>query len=357
MCAAGLPRAEKLKPARLLNWLDDAARHVGLETRRHWYRFDRSPGTYKNSPGYFCCYFLLQVLQEDFRVRYNPARVRDPSFQDPKCLDPDFRDSQDLFIHGIIDGDGGTCASMPVLYVAVGRRLGYPVKLVEGRGHLFFRWDDPTGSRFHVPECFNIEGTGNGIGSYPDEHYRTWPEPWNDAEKAAGVYLKSLEPARELAGFLGTRGECLADNNRLDEAIQAYRWAVALSPRDPRYTWRLQQLVRKNCPNILEIQEMIAFGRAARARSRPQSFGFDIVHSLRAARARSRPQTPPAGALGSFPLIQGRTGFPLPFDAVQHGAPSGATTRLPGHTRNCQCYQCRPPGAMSQIPPNPLHPR
>ena len=79
MCAAGLPRAEKVEPARLLNWLDDAAHQVGLETRRHWYRFDRSPGMYKNSPGYFCCYFLLQVLQEDFRVRYNPARVRDPA--------------------------------------------------------------------------------------------------------------------------------------------------------------------------------------------------------------------------------------------------------------------------------------
>src|SRR5581483_2672068 len=73
LCAAGLPGAEGLAIGRVLDWLDDAAASVDLETRRHWYRFVASPDTYNNSPGYFCCYFLLQVLQEDFGVRYNPA--------------------------------------------------------------------------------------------------------------------------------------------------------------------------------------------------------------------------------------------------------------------------------------------
>ncbi len=73
ICAAGLPGAENLDVARMLDWLDEAARQVDLETRRHWYRFIDSPATYYNSPGYFCCYFLLQVLQEDFGVKYNPA--------------------------------------------------------------------------------------------------------------------------------------------------------------------------------------------------------------------------------------------------------------------------------------------
>ncbi len=143
MCAGGLHGAENLEIGRMFDWLDEAARTVDYHTRRHWYRFTESPSAYNSSPGYFCCYFLLQVLQEDFGVKYNPARVRDPTFQDPKCLEPDFSDSRDLFIHGIIDGPGGTCVSMPVIYVAVGRRLGYPLKLVESRGHLFFRWDDP----------------------------------------------------------------------------------------------------------------------------------------------------------------------------------------------------------------------
>ena len=45
---------------------------------------------------------------------------------------PDFCQPEDVFIHGMIveGGKGGTCASMPVLYVAVGRRIGLPLYLV-----------------------------------------------------------------------------------------------------------------------------------------------------------------------------------------------------------------------------------
>src|SRR5262249_32550659 len=151
-------------------------------------------------------------------------------------LDPDFRDSRDLFIHGMIDGPGGTCSSMPVLYVAVGRRLGYPLKLVETRGHLFIRWDDPQGRCFVVPETFNVEGTGSGIASYEDDHYRTWPEPWTEADKAGGWYLKSMTPREELASVLTTRGHCLTDNGRLALAVQVYGWASAVVPDDRRYS-------------------------------------------------------------------------------------------------------------------------
>ena len=225
-CAQGLPGAEDLDEGRMLGWLDQAAERVKFETRRHWYRFNQAPSTYNTSAAYFCCYFLLQTLQEDLGVRYNPARIRDPKFQDPKCFDPDFRDSRDLFIHGMIDGPGGTCASMPVMYAAVGRRLGYPLKLVETRGHLFVRWDDPDGKCFGFPETFNVEGAGEGIASYDDEHYKTWPEPWTEIDAAEGWYLKSMTPLEELASFLATRGGCLTDNGRLAEALQAYGWAA-----------------------------------------------------------------------------------------------------------------------------------
>ncbi len=74
MCALGLPGAENIDAAKYHRWLDDAARAVEFDTKRHWYRFMGWPGAYRNSLGYFCCSFLLQVLQEDFNVRYNPAR-------------------------------------------------------------------------------------------------------------------------------------------------------------------------------------------------------------------------------------------------------------------------------------------
>lgn len=235
ICAGGLPHSENIDIERYFDWMEEAAHVADFNVRRHLYRFNASPRTYHISLGYFCCYHLLQTLQEEFGVRYNPARVRDPKFQDPKCHDPDFSDSRDLFIHGIIDGPGGTCSSMPVLYTAVGRILGSPLKLVETRGHLFFRWDDPKGTRFGYPDVFNVEGTGEGIGSDSDDHYRKWPEPWTETDIAAGYYLKSLSPAEELAGFLATRAECLTCNHRIEEAHQAYTWASALVPTDPRY--------------------------------------------------------------------------------------------------------------------------
>ena len=61
-CAQSLPGAEGLDEGRMLDWLDEAARLVHFETRRHWYRFTDFPGTYNNSAGYFCCYYLLQTL-------------------------------------------------------------------------------------------------------------------------------------------------------------------------------------------------------------------------------------------------------------------------------------------------------
>jgi hypothetical protein len=164
---------------------------------------------------------LVQVLQEDCGVRYNKERVRDI----------DFTNSKDLFLHGMVGSDnGGTCVSMPVLYVAVGRRLGYPMFLVLAKGHVFARWDDSKSG-----ERFNIEGSGEGFSSYPDDHYKAWPMKMTETEAKAGNYLTSLSPARELAVFLAARGHCLGDTRRLPEARVAYAQAHRFDPKSPEY--------------------------------------------------------------------------------------------------------------------------
>ena len=350
MCAGGLPGAENLDFARLHDWLDDAARQADFQTRRHWYRFNLSLEKYHTSPGFFCCSFLLQTLQEDFKVRYNPVRARDHKFQDLKCPDPDFRDSRDLFIHGIIDGDGGTCASMPVLYVAVGRRLGYPLTLVESRGHLFMRWDDPAGKCLGVPEVLNIEGAGEGIALYPDSHYREWPEAWTATDEAGGWFLNSLTPRQELAAFLVTRAACLEDNRRLPEAVQAYIWARDLAPHDGRYV----QLAA-NKANRLAFQEqqevaaMTEISRQNRERLRlPLS-----PPGVAGTRSEMKPSH------GSWCYCQGcRAARGAAAVEIGNGSRHAAgcqcfhcheakesvisTPRTVGHSPACQCVSCRP---------------
>ncbi len=341
ICASGLPGSENLDVARMLDWLDEAAQQVDFETRRHWYRFIDSPASYHNSPGYFCCYFLLQVLQEDFGVKYNPARVRDAKFQDPKCFDPDFQDSRDLFIHGIIDGPGGTCGSMPVIYVAVGRRLSYPLKLAETRAHLFFRWEDLEGKRFGFREKFNVEGAGAGISMRSDEHYLTWPEPWSEADKRGGWYLRSLTPAQELAGFLVSRGECLADNGRLAEAIQAYRWACAIAPGDERYEWHLRRYSNRLTE---DHRRAIEYGEEQLRRQRKrqeaiyrgtQKEGFpghtSTCNCLHCREART------TQALAGFPRHGPSCQCRQCFQARALATPPNAL----GHPPMCQCFHCQ----------------
>jgi tetratricopeptide (TPR) repeat protein len=235
MAAAGLRWAEDLDVGAVLAWLDRAANEIRLATERHAYQFREGSEQFENSPAYFSMLVMATVLCRQFGVRYNPAKIRDPKFQDPNCFTPDFSDSRDLFIHGLITGPGGTCASMPVLYASVGRRLGYPLKLVQSKGHMFVRWDDPNGEVFQPGARFNIEATTQGLGCPPDEHYRNWPMPITETEDAAGIYLRSLTPREEVAEFRSTRGICLWENGRYAEALREYHLAIALAPSNQGY--------------------------------------------------------------------------------------------------------------------------
>jgi hypothetical protein len=321
MCAGGLPGAEDLDIAKQNDWLDQAAAQVDLQARNHLREFKDSPNTYSNSLGYFCCNFLLRTLQELFGVKYNQARISDPSFQDSKCINPDFSDSRDLFIHGIIDGPGGTCASMPVLYVAVGRRLGYPLKLVQSRGHLFFRWDNPMGEPFGVPERFNIEATAQGLAFQPDEFYETWPEPWPEFDHLGGWYLRSLSPAGELSDFLARRGDCLVDNGRLDDAIVAYRWACGVSPHDARYWCQLETIrQRRGEQRRLERSAIVALEDMQHQRQQRDQLMSDLM-----------PSQPRASCHGDsckcFHCTQTRS--------------TRQRSNLPGHPPGCVCSNCQ----------------
>jgi hypothetical protein len=220
VCAMGLPGTEGLDLQALAATLDHWAERVRVETERHLYRATdpRYADHYSHSEARLRAEFLVQVLQEDCGVHYNKDRI----------LDVDFANPADLFVFGMIDNDnGGTCASMPVLYTAVGRRLGYPMKLVLAKQHVFVRWEDRE-------ERFNIEAAGDGgVSFFPDEHYRTWPRPISDAEAASGEFLRSLTPAEELAVFLLNRGICHYANGQAAEARACLAEAHRLMPHAP----------------------------------------------------------------------------------------------------------------------------
>jgi len=227
LSAQELPGAGELNISNSLVTLDQWAKRVQTETERHLYRFRANPAEFENSEGYFRMLMMSVVFYEDFGIRYNPQRMSSPDQID--LNDRFFADSQDIFLHGLLGNRRmGTCSSLPVLYAAVGRRLGYPLKLVTTKAHLFLRWQDGT-------ERFNLEATGRGMNRYDDEHFKRWPFPVSEEEIRADGYLKSLTAAEELAVFLSLRGNCLKEAGRLWEAATCYAQAVRLAPGSRSY--------------------------------------------------------------------------------------------------------------------------
>jgi hypothetical protein len=164
LSAAGLARSSEPDVEQCRATLRSWAQHVRSETKRHQYRYDRNPAEFENSPGFYRMMMLAVVLAEDYGIHYDPERVAGPA--STRLDDGFFADPSRVFLHGLLGPErSGTCSSLPVLYVAVGRELGYPLKLVTTKGHLFVRWEG-SGERF------NIEATGHGVNRLDDDYYR-----------------------------------------------------------------------------------------------------------------------------------------------------------------------------------------
>lgn len=234
--AFGLPMAGLLDVRKLCQQIDSWSQHVRQETRK-MHRVRVMPEYRDWSEARFRMLVLTTVLQRDFGVRYNHRFAQG---------DYDARDSRNLFLHGLLTGRGGTCVSMPVLYAAVGRRLGYPIKLVEAKEHIFCRWDGEDGERF------NIEATARGFHDPSDDYYQTFPVPLSARDLASGLYLRSLTPREELALFLGQRGSCCFDHLQLHQAALCFGTARDLAPNYPQYEHaRMKALVvRRALPKV-----------------------------------------------------------------------------------------------------------
>jgi hypothetical protein len=226
ICAVGLPAGPS--PAiirgclnKLKSWTALARRFTD-SSRDEFFRPD--PARYNNSEALFCSATLVAALQRHCGLRYNPTKIPAEAVFG----------AADSFIHGALLGEGGTCASMPVVVAAVGRRLGYPIKLVraarDGHGHVFGRWDEPGG------EKLNIEATAPNLGIPDDDDFRTGAWAMTPEMEKAGLFLKSLTPREELALFLGLRAWHwqLAKNWR--EAVEPLAWASILSPQNRVYS-------------------------------------------------------------------------------------------------------------------------
>jgi hypothetical protein len=239
LCAEGLSGAEQVDVAGCLSTLNSWAAAVQRYVDDSYGQFQSGPADYSHDVGVFCFLSMVTLLKHPrgIGVRYEPTAIRSD----------DFSDSRDDFLHGILTRRTGTCASLPVLFVAIGRRLGWPMHLAVAKRHVYCQWVHADGTRR------NLEGSCPGGGeTYPNEHYDRWPAPLTRDELASDRYLRPLTAAESLALFLETRGHCLVDNRRFEEAREAYAQAFKVAPHWSQYEGHVYSLqlhqARANLP-------------------------------------------------------------------------------------------------------------
>ena len=228
LCAQGLPGAENIDVGKYLATIDQWAKIIKVAEEKYLPAFYRNPDKYENSLSKFKAIYLVLTFKEDLKCGYNMKLVRSGAMFDYTNL-KFHEDSRDAFLHGFVERGKGSCASLPVLAVALGRRCGYPLYLVASKGHAFFRWEDDK-------ERFNVEAAIRGTDIHPDEYYHTYPFTITETDWRHEKFLQNHTPAEELSTFMFLRGVCFWAHNRFKEAEEAFTYYLRGFP-ESQFIW------------------------------------------------------------------------------------------------------------------------
>lgn len=167
----------------------------------------------------------------------------------------------DLFVPGLIDTKRGTCSNMPVLYMAVAHRMGWPLKAVVAADHMWCRWDDGT-------KRFNLEATnaksGSGEGSFstpPDEEYRTdFDIPTKAVE--VGSDMGTLTARQTLGVYLQQRAGYYRETGKWAQAEEDLLFARVCFPENRDIFRNLLMVMEERGKGLYSPDEVVRlFGR------------------------------------------------------------------------------------------------
>ena len=222
ICARNVIRDEVLDTEKYVARLDEWAETAGCIEQKYLPAYEKNAARYDNSLAKFKAVTLALTIQQDLKCGYNMELIRSGAMNDlrsPRF----FRNPDDVFITGLLKRGKGSCSSLPVLFVALGRRLHYPVFLAHTKGHLYCRWDDGR-------ESFNIEMTGQGVDTPPDSFYRGMPyNPSPDDIVKEGM-LRNLTNGESLGLFLEISAMNREAHGDMDLAFLFYGLALRLRP-------------------------------------------------------------------------------------------------------------------------------
>lgn len=105
----------------------------------------RTKGKNPNDPDTRCAIFCGAILNLGFAYAEG-FRTEDSTLAAKRRL---YEDANNIFLTGLLRTRRGSCVSMPLIYLVIGRRLGFPVYLVAIGRHYFIRWEEP-GFRLNI---------------------------------------------------------------------------------------------------------------------------------------------------------------------------------------------------------------
>jgi hypothetical protein len=162
-----------------------------------------------------------------------------------------YTDPTDLFLNGVMETRQGTCGNLALLWVVLGRRLGWPISLATVGAHFIGRFDD--GKKVINIEAASESGQG-GFRALPDSHYlgeRKMPRRAVDC----GSDLHSLTPREMLGVFFGARARHYNNLVRHKEAEPDYLVARYLFPHNRFLYISQNQISVQNSMDLFEPGE------------------------------------------------------------------------------------------------------
>lgn len=161
----------------------------------------------------------------DFRVRALNTYLYQIEGIGYDKADPNARKIQNRYLNGIISTKKGACVTMPLLYLAVAQRLGYPVYPVSVPQHFILRYVDP-----RLAEQ-NIEATSGG-GNSPDDEYRHVLQISARGVKS-GAYLRTMTYREFLADLVSETAISWAMQRDYKKAIHYLEICAKMNPKSP----------------------------------------------------------------------------------------------------------------------------
>ncbi len=175
-------------------------------------------------------------------------------------------DASQLFLPGLIDDRRGTCSNMPVLYLAIAHRMGWPLKAVVSRDHMWTRWDDGA-NRFNLEATTaTSDGQSGSFLSTPDEEYvRQLGTPRIAIE--CGSDFSSLTARQTLGVYLQTRAGYWAARGAWDRAEQDLLLARTCFPENRDILAFLAEAMAHRAKTMFTIKERREIGSLLASRT------------------------------------------------------------------------------------------